>query len=103
MDALIAHRRGQTTSSVDRVEAGEIWHFVARARVEQRPKHWPVAPPHEAQGAASLLVEKLSTSEATELWELYVQGLEQAATDPESMTRARERLLRLRGQGERQP
>ena len=103
MDALIAHRRGQPTSSVDRVDAGEIWHFVARARHEQRPKHWPVVPRHEAHGAASLLVEKLSALEATELWELYVQGLEQAAMDPASMTRARERLSRLRGQGERLP
>jgi tetratricopeptide (TPR) repeat protein len=103
MDALVAHRRGQPASKIERLEAGEIWHFVARARDEQRPKHWPVVSRHEAQGAASLLVEKLSASEATELWALYVKGLEQAAVDPASMTRARERLSRLQAQGERLP
>lgn len=103
MDALIAHRRGQPVSAVERVDAAEIWYFVSQARDEQRPKHWPVVPRHEAQGAASLLVEKLSSSEASELWELYVQGLEQAPSDPTAMARARERLSRLRAQGERLP
>lgn len=103
MDALIAQRRGQPASSVERIDAAESWHFVALARAEQRPKHWPAVPRHEAHGAASLLVERLSSTEATELWEQYMQGLEQAPLDPAAMTRARDRLRRLRGQGERTP
>jgi hypothetical protein len=103
MDALIAHLRGKPAAGGERIEAAEIWYFVSLARGEPRPKHWPVVPRHEAQGAASLLVEKLSSSEALELWELYAKGLEQAAADPPSLARARERLIRLRAQGERLP
>lgn len=103
MDALVAHRRGRPASSVERVDAAEIWHFVALAREERRPKHWPMLPPHEARGAASLLVEKLSSTDATELWELYVQGLEQDELDPASMASARARLSQLRARGAHAP
>lgn len=99
MDALIAHRRRQPVSEIERIDAAEIWYFVARVRDEHPPSHWPVVPPHEAYGAASLLVEKYSASEAGELWELYVRGLEKAPLDPASMALARERLSRLKAPG----
>jgi hypothetical protein len=99
MDALITHRRGQLGSDVERIVAAEAWYFVARVRAKAAPSHWPVVPHHEACGAASLLIEKYSLSEASELWGLYVQGLEQARADSASLALARERLARLQAAG----
>jgi tetratricopeptide (TPR) repeat protein len=103
MDALIAHRRRQAPSEVERVDAGEVWYFVARLRDERPPSDWPIMPHHEACGAASLLVEKYSLAESTALWELYAKGLEQAAADGVWIELARERLARLKAEGDRTP
>lgn len=103
MDAWVAHRRGQPAAELPRVDSAEIWHFVSQVRGERAPSHWPSLSPHEAYAAASLLIERYSSSEALELWELYLEGLQQAPLDPASMGLARERLNRLHAEERRAP
>jgi hypothetical protein len=99
MQALVSELRGQSTSSAERIDAAEIWHFLGLIRSERRPAYWPVLPPHEASGAASLSIEKYSLAEAVELWEAYVQGLKQTGADPKQQELARARARRLAGAG----
>jgi hypothetical protein len=93
LHALLLARRGAAGSDPSRLEAPEVWHLVELARAEQRPSYWPRVPRHEAYALASLLVERYSSTEATELWKLYVEGLDGA--DAALLAFARARLARL--------
>jgi hypothetical protein len=55
-------------------------------------------PRHEAFALASLLVEPYSTTEAAELWAVYMQGLDRSDPALQSFALAREaRLARAGG------
>jgi hypothetical protein len=103
MEALVSHRRGQPPPRVERASAAEVWYLVQQVRKERLPSYWPVVPRHEIFGAASLLVEPYSSSEAADLWELHVQGLERAGADPRWTKLARDRLTRLSARGGQAP
>jgi hypothetical protein len=91
LDAL----RGAGTPDANRLDAAEVWHFAAQAQADQLPSYWPAVPRHEAYALASLLVERYSTSEAAELWDRYVAGLDASAVDPAVSSFARDRKARL--------
>jgi hypothetical protein len=97
LEALRAQRAGSTEDS--RLDAPEIWYFVAQCRAEHVPTSWPVLPDQEAAAAASLLVEPYSSVEAIELWQRHVQALERS--DEPWKQRAAERLEHLQGRGGR--
>jgi hypothetical protein len=80
---------------VSRLDAAEIWHFVSLVRADQPPSYWPAVPRYEPYALASLLVERYSTTEAAELWDGYVAGLDTAAVDAALSTFARDRQARL--------
>jgi hypothetical protein len=93
LHALLRARRGAPANEPSWLDAPEVWHLVELARAEQRPSHWPRVPRHEAFALASLLVEPYSTTEAAELWDLYVQGLD--GSDPGLQSFALGRRARL--------
>jgi hypothetical protein len=95
MRALVQARRGASPPETSRVDAPEVWHFVGLARADQPPSYWPAVPRHEAYAVASLLVERYSSTEASELWDRYVSGLDPKAVDPAVSSFARERQARL--------
>jgi hypothetical protein len=97
LHALLRARRGAAGSDPTWLDAPEVWHLVALARAERRPSHWPRVPHHEACALASLLVERYSSTEAAELWELYMAGLDGA--DPALLAFARARQARLARSG----
>jgi hypothetical protein len=98
LHALLLARRGGSGSEPSRLDAPEVWHLVELARAEQRPSYWPRVPRHEAYALASLLVEPYSSTEAAELWQLYLEGLD--GSDPALRAFARARQARLaRGGG----
>jgi tetratricopeptide (TPR) repeat protein len=78
LSALAAARRAQPSDSESRLDAGEVWHFVATVQSGRWPGRWPVLPPHELFGAAALLVEPYSDTAAADLWARHAAGLEQA-------------------------
>lgn len=78
LSALAAARRAQASDSESRLDAAEVWHFVATVQSGRFPGRWPALPPHELFGAAALLVEPYSDSAASDLWARHAAGLEQA-------------------------
>jgi hypothetical protein len=92
--AFVQVRRGLGPPDSVQLDAPEIWHFVSRVR-EGAPSYWPAVPPHEPFALASLLVERHSNTEAAELWDRYVAGLESSTVDPALSQFARERKARL--------
>jgi tetratricopeptide (TPR) repeat protein len=101
LSAVLAWRRGGVATELEPLDAAEVWFFVARVRSELRPRHFPVLPRHEASAAASFLVEPYAATDAAELWQDYVQGLERTASDPDLLALARARSSRLLGRGAR--
>jgi hypothetical protein len=101
LSAVLAWRRGGVATELEPLDGAEVWFFVARVRSELRPGHFPVVPRHEASAAASFLVEAYAATDAAELWQDYVQGLERAAADPDLLALARTRLSRLLASGAR--
>lgn len=93
LHALLQARRAAAGTEASRLDAPEVWHLVEMARAEQRPSYWPQVPRHEAYALASLLVERYSSMEAVELWDLYLKGLDGA--DPALLAFARARQARL--------
>jgi hypothetical protein len=78
MSALWAARRGSSVPSDSRLSAAEVWRFVELVQADTWPRHWPVLPPYEVQGAAALLVEPYSAVVSEQLWQRHAQGLERA-------------------------
>jgi tetratricopeptide (TPR) repeat protein len=103
MEALVNQRRNRAALQQPRLDAPEIWHFAALVRADGTAAYWPRIPLHEACGAAALLIEKYSQTEALELWQMHVQGLEQTGADPGWQKRAREHLNRLHASGAHTP
>jgi hypothetical protein len=97
LHALLRARRGAAGGEPAWLDAPEVWHLVALARAEQRPSHWPRVPRHEARALASLLVERYSSTEAAELWDLYLADLD--GSDPALLAFARARQARLARSG----
>ena len=93
--AFVRGWRGASGSEPSRLDAPEIWHFVALARAERRPSYWPAAPAHEAYALASLLVEPHSATEAAELWDLYVSASAPGSMDPTLASYVAQRRARL--------
>jgi hypothetical protein len=93
LHALLRARRGAAGSEPRWLDAPEVWHLVELARAERPPSYWPRVPRHEAYALASLLVERYSETEAAELWDLYLKGLDGA--DPALLAFARARQARL--------
>ena len=77
LSALAAARHAQSSDSENRLDAAEVWHFVATVQSGRFPGRWPVLPPHELFGAAALLVEPYSDTAAVDLWTRHAAGLEQ--------------------------
>lgn len=103
LEALLAHRTGQARLELERTRAAEVWYFVRQVQGATFPGYWPVIPRHELEGAASLLVERYSKTEAAELWALHVAGLERSGADATLLDNARKRLRFLRGAPEGSP
>jgi hypothetical protein len=99
LEAWAIARRGTGAAPPRRLTEPEIWHFVAQVRAPRAPSYWPALPRHEALAVASLLVEPLSSEEASGLWQEYMRGLEAAPVDPGLLQFARERLARLAKRG----
>jgi len=93
LHALLRARRGNPGGEPTWLDAPEVWHLVALARAEHPPSHWPRVPRHEVYAIASILVERYSASEAAELWDLYLQGLD--GSDPSLQSFALSRKARL--------
>jgi hypothetical protein len=97
LHALLRARRGAAGSEPSWLDAPEVWHLVELARAEQPPGYWPRVPRHEVYALASLLVERYSTTEAAELWDLYLQGLDGADPALHSFALARKARLARAG------
>lgn len=97
--ALAKARRGAAGNAPSWLDAPEVWHLVALARAEKRPSYWPQVPRHEPYALASLLVEPYSTTEAAELWGLYLAGLRGADAALQSYALARKARLERAGGG----
>ena len=97
LHALLRARRGTPGSLPSWLDAPEVWHLVELARSERQPSYWPRVPRHEVYAVASLLVERYSSSEALELWELYLLGLDGADPDLQSFALARKARLAREG------
>jgi hypothetical protein len=98
LHALLRARSGAAGSEPSWLDAPEVWHLVELARAERRPSYWPRVPSHEPYALASLLVERYSSMEAAELWDLYLQGLDGADPALQAFARARQaRLARAGG------
>ena len=97
LHALLRARRGVAPSDPSWLDAPEIWHLVELARAERLPSYWPRVPRHEVYGLASLLVERFSATEAAELWDSYVQGIDTADAELASFARARQVRLSRAG------
>jgi hypothetical protein len=93
--ALVQLRRRASSPDTSRLDAAEVWHFVAQVREEPPPNYWPAVPRHEPCALASLLVERYSNTEAAELWDQYLAGLEGSGADPALTSLALERKARL--------
>jgi hypothetical protein len=93
--AFVQALRGAGTPDASRLEAPEVWHFAAQARADQPPSYWPAVPRYEAFALASLLIERYSLTEAVELWDRYVAGLDASGADPALSSFARDRKARL--------
>jgi len=103
LSALWAARRGVAADGANRLDAPEVWHFVAGVQAERWPGHWPVLPTYELFGAAALLIEPYSDTVAAELWQRHAAGLEQAAAPAPWRALAAERLGRSRAAPRRAP
>jgi hypothetical protein len=97
LQALALGWSGAARAEASRLDAAEVWHFVALARGDTLPSYWPALPRHEVYAVASLLVEPYSEVDAAELWERYVSGLAQTSPEPAIAKYATERQRRLHG------
>jgi hypothetical protein len=93
--AFVRAWRGAAGAEPSRLDAPEIWQFVALARGEQRPSYWPAVPRHEVYALASLLIEPHSSAEASELWNLYMSAGFKAPLDPTLSSFGAQRKARL--------
>lgn len=96
MLALVRAQRAGKSPEPAALDAAEAWLFVEQARSDAPPRFWPVLPRHERLAVASVLIERYSQTEASELWEAYVTALEQSAPEASLLAFARERRARLR-------
>ncbi|HEU4581049.1 MAG TPA: hypothetical protein VFS67_22480 [Polyangiaceae bacterium] len=103
LSALAAARRGQSSDSESRLDAPEVWHFIATVQSGRFPGRWPALPPHELFGAAALLIEPYSDTAAAELWARHAAGLEQSAAPAAWRALAAEHLKRTSSSPRRSP
>lgn len=99
MLALVRAQRSGKSPEPTPMDAPEAWFFVELARSEKQPSYWPVLPPHEVYAVASVLIERYAETDASELWDAYVVGLEQSGVEAPLLGFARERQARLRASG----
>jgi hypothetical protein len=97
--ALVRAQRSGKSPEPVALDAPEAWFFVEQARSETPPSFWPVLPRHEVAAVASVLIEPYAQTDASELWDTYVAGLEQSAAEASLLVFARERQARLRSAG----
>jgi hypothetical protein len=99
MLALVRAQRSGRSPEPAALDAAEAWFFVEQARGEKPPSYWPVLPRHEVCAVASVLIERYAETDASELWDVYVAGLEASGAEASQLAFARERQARLRSQG----